>query len=262
MTRLHSSAAPAKISCLFKLSTYNRTACYVLVSVCQTGPRAVWSQICRASWKRAGKMDFERVLCFAESRVPCHQRRRRRARGKVMLCWRRWRATTRLPSARWPREARKAPTPWTLWVTIRSLIHKTVYMWKVSSDGIEPRVWVIFNLMIRFFVCVRSVLLQKRRSGRQVKRRKYNEDLDFKVVDDDGETIAVLGAGRIPALSSTLAWQAEVTVATSAIMAALHLRGDNTHIYTHTEMTPICSFPGAPWRWSQHHWKDTCSTNG
>uniref|UniRef100_A0A672SQY5 Chromodomain-helicase-DNA-binding protein 6-like n=1 Tax=Sinocyclocheilus grahami TaxID=75366 RepID=A0A672SQY5_SINGR len=31
-----------------------------------------------------------------------------------------------------------------------------------------------------------------KRSGRQVKRRKYNEDLDFKVVDDDGETIAVL----------------------------------------------------------------------
>ncbi|KAK1157605.1 hypothetical protein AOXY_G23730 [Acipenser oxyrinchus oxyrinchus] len=51
---------------------------------------------------------------------------------------------------------------------------------------------------------------QKRRSGRQVKRRKYNEDLDFKVVDDDGETIAVLGTGRIPALpSSTLAWQSE-----------------------------------------------------
>eukprot|EP00062_Callorhinchus_milii_P025224 gi/632985974/ref/XP_007909983.1/ PREDICTED: chromodomain-helicase-DNA-binding protein 6-like isoform X3 [Callorhinchus milii] len=38
---------------------------------------------------------------------------------------------------------------------------------------------------------------QKRRSGRQVKRRKYNEDMDFKVVDDDGETIAVLGAGKI-----------------------------------------------------------------
>lgn len=54
-------------------------------------------------------------------------------------------------------------------------------------------------------------VLQKRRSGRQVKRRKYNEDLDFKVVDDDGETIAVLGAGRTSALSaSTLAWQAEV----------------------------------------------------
>lgn len=52
---------------------------------------------------------------------------------------------------------------------------------------------------------------QKRHSGRQVKRRKYNEDLDFKVVDDDGETIAVLGAGRTSALSaSTLAWQAEV----------------------------------------------------
>uniref|UniRef100_A0A673GM85 Chromodomain-helicase-DNA-binding protein 6-like n=1 Tax=Sinocyclocheilus rhinocerous TaxID=307959 RepID=A0A673GM85_9TELE len=59
----------------------------------------------------------------------------------------------------------------------------------------------------------------KRRSGRQVKRRKYNEDLDFKVVDDDGETIAVLGTGRFAAMSSsTLAWQAEVTVATSAIM--------------------------------------------
>ncbi|XP_016143061.1 chromodomain-helicase-DNA-binding protein 6-like isoform X2 [Sinocyclocheilus grahami] len=50
----------------------------------------------------------------------------------------------------------------------------------------------------------------KRRSGRQVKRRKYNEDLDFKVVDDDGETIAVLGNGRFAAMSSsTLAWQAE-----------------------------------------------------
>uniref|UniRef100_A0A8C5NBG8 Chromodomain-helicase-DNA-binding protein 6-like n=1 Tax=Gouania willdenowi TaxID=441366 RepID=A0A8C5NBG8_GOUWI len=52
--------------------------------------------------------------------------------------------------------------------------------------------------------------VSKRRSGRQVKRRKYNEDLDFKVVDDDGETIAVLGAGRISALNATaLAWQAE-----------------------------------------------------
>ncbi|XP_004447737.2 chromodomain-helicase-DNA-binding protein 6 isoform X4 [Dasypus novemcinctus] len=58
--------------------------------------------------------------------------------------------------------------------------------------------------------CAESTDSQKRRSGRQVKRRKYNEDLDFKVVDDDGETIAVLGAGRTSALSaSTLAWQAE-----------------------------------------------------
>lgn len=57
---------------------------------------------------------------------------------------------------------------------------------------------------------IESADSQKRRSGRQVKRRKYNEDLDFKVVDDDGETIAVLGAGRTSALSaSTLAWQAE-----------------------------------------------------
>ncbi|XP_037668360.1 chromodomain-helicase-DNA-binding protein 6 isoform X1 [Choloepus didactylus] len=58
--------------------------------------------------------------------------------------------------------------------------------------------------------CTESTDSQKRRSGRQVKRRKYNEDLDFKVVDDDGETIAVLGAGRTSALSaSTLAWQVE-----------------------------------------------------
>lgn len=76
--------------------------------------------------------------------------------------------------------------------------------------------------------------MQKRRSGRQVKRRKYNEDLDFKVVDDDGETIAVLGTGRIAAMSSsTLAWQAEVTVATSAIMPhytpALLLEGQSKH---------------------------------
>uniref|UniRef100_A0A672UZZ4 Chromodomain helicase DNA binding protein 6 n=1 Tax=Strigops habroptila TaxID=2489341 RepID=A0A672UZZ4_STRHB len=69
----------------------------------------------------------------------------------------------------------------------------------------------------RYLVCpsppwlLSSSHTQKRRSGRQVKRRKYNEDLDFKVVDDDGETIAVLGAGRTSALSaSTLAWQAEV----------------------------------------------------
>lgn len=61
--------------------------------------------------------------------------------------------------------------------------------------------------------CLFSSCKQKRRSGRQVKRRKYNEDLDFKVVDDDGETIAVLGAGRTSALSaSTLAWQAEVVL--------------------------------------------------
>lgn len=82
---------------------------------------------------------------------------------------------------------------------------------------------------ISFFLSV-----QKRRSGRQVKRRKYNEDLDFKVVDDDGETIAVLGSGRIAAMSSsTLAWQAEVTVATSAIMPhhrpALLLKGWSKH---------------------------------
>uniref|UniRef100_A0A8K9UJ19 Chromodomain helicase DNA binding protein 6 n=1 Tax=Oncorhynchus mykiss TaxID=8022 RepID=A0A8K9UJ19_ONCMY len=47
--------------------------------------------------------------------------------------------------------------------------------------------------------------------------KKYNEDLDFKVVDDDGETIAVLGTGRIPALNAaTLTWQAEVTISRCA----------------------------------------------
>ena len=51
-------------------------------------------------------------------------------------------------------------------------------------------------------------------AGQLVKMLLYTEVtryLDFKVVDDDGETIAVLGAGRTSALSaSTLAWQAEV----------------------------------------------------
>uniref|UniRef100_A0A669CX18 Chromodomain helicase DNA binding protein 6 n=1 Tax=Oreochromis niloticus TaxID=8128 RepID=A0A669CX18_ORENI len=66
------------------------------------------------------------------------------------------------------------------------------------------------SLFLPVFSHFLPLLLQKRRSGRQVKRRKYNEDLDFKVVDDDGETIAVLGAGRIAALNATaLAWQAE-----------------------------------------------------
>uniref|UniRef100_A0A665TV52 Chromodomain helicase DNA binding protein 6 n=1 Tax=Echeneis naucrates TaxID=173247 RepID=A0A665TV52_ECHNA len=50
--------------------------------------------------------------------------------------------------------------------------------------------------------------------------RKYNEDLDFKVVDDDGETIAVLGAGRISALNATaLAWQAEVQTDTDCVVS-------------------------------------------
>uniref|UniRef100_A0A4W6DRA2 Chromodomain helicase DNA binding protein 6 n=1 Tax=Lates calcarifer TaxID=8187 RepID=A0A4W6DRA2_LATCA len=66
-----------------------------------------------------------------------------------------------------------------------------------------------------------KMIYVKRRSGRQVKRRKYNEDLDFKVVDDDGETIAVLGAGRISALNATaLAWQAEVRMNTDSHFVA------------------------------------------
>uniref|UniRef100_A0A8V5G6Y9 DNA helicase n=1 Tax=Melopsittacus undulatus TaxID=13146 RepID=A0A8V5G6Y9_MELUD len=39
---------------------------------------------------------------------------------------------------------------------------------------------------------------QKRRSGRQVKRRKYNEDLDFKVVDDDAGKTALLSCPQEP----------------------------------------------------------------
>uniref|UniRef100_A0A7N6BC01 DNA helicase n=1 Tax=Anabas testudineus TaxID=64144 RepID=A0A7N6BC01_ANATE len=72
----------------------------------------------------------------------------------------------------------------------------------------------------------------KRRSGRQVKRRKYNEDLDFKVVDDDGETIAVLGAGRISALNATaLAWQAEVRKDTDALFHLLFFSEETEEFY-------------------------------
>uniref|UniRef100_A0A672PXV8 Chromodomain helicase DNA binding protein 6 n=1 Tax=Sinocyclocheilus grahami TaxID=75366 RepID=A0A672PXV8_SINGR len=68
--------------------------------------------------------------------------------------------------------------------------------------------FVNFTVMCKYISFFLSFSVQKRRSGRQVKRRKYNEDLDFKVVDDDGETIAVLGNGRFAAMSSsTLAWQ-------------------------------------------------------
>uniref|UniRef100_A0A4W3HII7 Chromodomain-helicase-DNA-binding protein 6-like n=1 Tax=Callorhinchus milii TaxID=7868 RepID=A0A4W3HII7_CALMI len=48
--------------------------------------------------------------------------------------------------------------------------------------------------------------------GRQVKRRKYNEDMDFKVVDDDGETIAVLGAGKISPSSGSSQKGTQTTV--------------------------------------------------
>ena len=47
-------------------------------------------------------------------------------------------------------------------------------------------------------------------TGWQVKIRKYNEDLDFKVVGDDWETITMLGIGWTSTLSaSVLVWQAE-----------------------------------------------------
>lgn len=78
-----------------------------------------------------------------------------------------------------------------------------------------------------------------------MKRRKYNEDLDFKVVDDDGETIAVLGAERIPALSSsTLAWQAEVTAVSPIIVlyhtsALLLSSSPPLQVYTNTKMADI-----------------------
>ena len=99
-------------------------------------------------------------------------------------------------------------------------------MYCILYFHVDP--FVFLTLFFSFFILLHTVItlfsplfrltdlsfppvVQKRRSGRQVKRRKYNEDLDFKVVDDDGETIAVLGAGRISALNATaLAWQAEV----------------------------------------------------
>uniref|UniRef100_A0A4W3HIK7 Chromodomain-helicase-DNA-binding protein 6-like n=1 Tax=Callorhinchus milii TaxID=7868 RepID=A0A4W3HIK7_CALMI len=60
--------------------------------------------------------------------------------------------------------------------------------------------------------CYRGLGTVKRRSGRQVKRRKYNEDMDFKVVDDDGETIAVLGAGKISPSSGSSQKGTQTTV--------------------------------------------------
>lgn len=98
-----------------------------------------------------------------------------------------------------------------------SLIH-TNYVYCIISfptansvlSSLRSSVSPSLSIFLSLFICLPSPL-QKRRSGRQVKRRKYNEDLDFKVVDDDGETIAVLGTGRISALNATaLAWQAEV----------------------------------------------------
>ena len=47
-------------------------------------------------------------------------------------------------------------------------------------------------------------------TGWQMKLRKYSEDLDFKVVGDDWETITMLGIGWTSTLSaSILVWQAE-----------------------------------------------------
>ncbi|XP_029525089.2 chromodomain-helicase-DNA-binding protein 6-like isoform X2 [Oncorhynchus nerka] len=80
----------------------------------------------------------------------------------------------------------------------------------VQEAGERDNVAFLSALAIRGEESIDPLDNTKRRSGRQVKRRKYNEDLDFKVVDDDGETIAVLGTGRIPALNAaTLTWQAE-----------------------------------------------------
>uniref|UniRef100_A0A8C1Y1K6 Chromodomain helicase DNA binding protein 6 n=1 Tax=Cyprinus carpio TaxID=7962 RepID=A0A8C1Y1K6_CYPCA len=92
---------------------------------------------------------------------------------------------------------------------------KFAIVFGLSRNGLLLLIYlnVFGNCFIKNFTIISlslSLSVQKRRSGRQVKRRKYNEDLDFKVVDDDGETIAVLGPGRIAAMSSsTLAWQAE-----------------------------------------------------
>lgn len=98
------------------------------------------------------------------------------------------------------------------------------------SDVQRKRVFLgMLLLLSRHFSLTGLSTLQKRRSGRQVKRRKYNEDLDFKVVDDDGETIAVLGAGRTSALSaSTLAWQAEVWLWVGVLTAMLLLVWDSS----------------------------------
>lgn len=41
----------------------------------------------------------------------------------------------------------------------------------------------LYKLFFFFWEC----LLQKRRSSRQVKRKRYTEDLEFRISDDDGD---------------------------------------------------------------------------
>uniref|UniRef100_A0A672PWZ6 Chromodomain helicase DNA binding protein 6 n=1 Tax=Sinocyclocheilus grahami TaxID=75366 RepID=A0A672PWZ6_SINGR len=98
------------------------------------------------------------------------------------------------------KEVKKVKKVMDIFVAINVFIHFKIF----------GNCFVNFTVMCKYISFFLSFSVQKRRSGRQVKRRKYNEDLDFKVVDDDGETIAVLGNGRFAAMSSsTLAWQAE-----------------------------------------------------
>lgn len=42
-------------------------------------------------------------------------------------------------------------------------------------------------ICVTFFLGGGECLLQKRRSSRQVKRKRYTEDLEFRISDDDGD---------------------------------------------------------------------------
>uniref|UniRef100_A0A672PXM5 Chromodomain helicase DNA binding protein 6 n=1 Tax=Sinocyclocheilus grahami TaxID=75366 RepID=A0A672PXM5_SINGR len=80
------------------------------------------------------------------------------------------------------KEVKKVKKVMDIFVAINVFIHFKIF----------GNCFVNFTVMCKYISFFLSFSVQKRRSGRQVKRRKYNEDLDFKVVDDDGETIAVL----------------------------------------------------------------------
>lgn len=139
---LFKCCAPAKLlCCLCKLSTYNSgSVCTAHVGVLYHNmawyqskkPLVVCYTICQPVQNCASKMDFKSMCCcYAESRVPCLRRRRRRERGKVMLYLRWWRVMTQPLSARSPQAVRKAPT---LWITLWVLLNRSSSGLRVSNS--------------------------------------------------------------------------------------------------------------------------------
>uniref|UniRef100_A0A672PXR8 Chromodomain helicase DNA binding protein 6 n=1 Tax=Sinocyclocheilus grahami TaxID=75366 RepID=A0A672PXR8_SINGR len=111
------------------------------------------------------------------------------------------------------KEVKKVKKVMDIFVAINVFIHFKIF----------GNCFVNFTVMCKYISFFLSFSVQKRRSGRQVKRRKYNEDLDFKVVDDDGETIAVLDeANIIEKILSARTVKKEVTV--SDYISYLHCK--------------------------------------